>query len=136
MSFQKGIDYNLFGHFGDCHLHFNFFPNPDQQGFCDSLFDEFYKEIKNINGSPFAEHGIGLFKQKIYKQFYGEIQINMFKSLKRKYDPENKFFSGGLHVDKVIKLMRATVFKSHQRTFDCYLGDQKRSYRRRPKEIF
>ena len=92
---KQGIDYNLFGHFGDCHLHFNFFPNPDQQGFCDSLFDEFYKEIKNINGSPFAEHGIGLFKQKFIKQFYGESQINMFKSLKKKYDPENKFFPGG-----------------------------------------
>ena len=64
---DHNVPYNLFGHFGDCHLHFNFFPKPEQQELCDDLLKKMYKKVAEMKGSPFAEHGIGLFK-KVYER--------------------------------------------------------------------
>ena len=53
-----GIGYNLFGHFGDAHLHFNFMPTKDEVTACDESLENLYHHVKNLQGSPFAEHGI------------------------------------------------------------------------------
>lgn len=95
-DFSKvGISYNLFGHFGDCHLHFNFFPKKNEEPSCDELLKSFYQEVKKLSGSPFAEHGIGLFKQKFIKDFYESFHYEVFELLKKKYDPDNIFFPSG-----------------------------------------
>ena len=92
---QKGIGYNLFGHFGDAHLHFNYMPVPEQTERCDEILAHFYEKIHEIEASPFAEHGIGLIKQKFIQPFYSETQREMFKYLKSQLDPENKLFPMG-----------------------------------------
>jgi FAD/FMN-containing dehydrogenase len=68
---QVGIEGILFGHFGDSHLHYNFFPkNEAELKQCDLLLEEFYQELPSWGPvSPFAEHGIGLLKQKYIKNF-------------------------------------------------------------------
>lgn len=91
----KDVRYNLFGHFGDAHLHFNFMPLPEQVSICQQEFESMYKEVVNLKGSPFAEHGIGLIKQKFIKQFWNQNQLNLFKELKEKHDPYNQFFPQG-----------------------------------------
>jgi glycolate oxidase len=91
----KGIDYNLFGHFGDAHLHFNFMPTVDQVDEAQSYLNELYKLVVKLKGSPFAEHGIGLIKQKFIPHFWSKAQFSLFKELKNKYDPENIFFPLG-----------------------------------------
>ena len=48
-----------------------------------------------MKGSPFAEHGIGLFKKKFMNDFYGDNQREMFGILKKKLDPKNQFFPSG-----------------------------------------
>ena len=92
---NQGMSYNLFGHFGDCHLHFNFFPRKQEEDVCDKLLHSFYLEIKNLSGSPFAEHGIGLFKQKFIRHFYDSYHYDVFELLKKKHDPGNIFFPNG-----------------------------------------
>lgn len=92
---QSGIDYNLFGHFGDAHLHFNFMPTKSQTDLCQQLFYELYDEVKKWKGSPFAEHGIGLLKRPYIASFYQPIQREFFKQLKVKFDPKNQFFPHG-----------------------------------------
>lgn len=89
------IRYNLFGHFGDAHLHFNFMPLPEQVSICQEKFESMYQKIVTLKGSPFAEHGIGLIKQKFIKQFWNQNQLNLFKELKEKHDPYNQFFPQG-----------------------------------------
>lgn len=89
------VVYNLFGHFGDAHLHFNFMPTPDQTQKCNELFQNMYKEVKDLSGSPFAEHGIGIIKQKFIKDYWSENQKNTFKELKSIHDPYNQFFPQG-----------------------------------------
>ncbi|WP_127718113.1 FAD-binding oxidoreductase [Halobacteriovorax sp. HLS] len=92
---RLGIDYNLFGHFGDGHLHFNFLPTAVQVDQCQEKLVELYDFISELGGSPFAEHGIGLIKQKFITNFWEEAQYNFFSELKRKMDPKNIFFPLG-----------------------------------------
>ena len=91
----KGVEYNLFGHFGDSHLHFNFMPTKDKVTECQKYLETLYSKVLTLNASPFAEHGIGMLKQKYIKNFWSEVQISEFKNLKSKHDPHNQFFPQG-----------------------------------------
>lgn len=90
-----GVSYNLFGHFGDAHLHFNFLPEKEQIDVCEKKLDELYLQLSGMNTSPFAEHGIGLIKQNYIKNFWDKNILLMFKFLKHKYDPHQIFFPSG-----------------------------------------
>lgn len=90
-----GVRYCLFGHFGDAHLHYNYMPKKDETQKCLEEFQQLYDEVLNWKGSPFAEHGIGLIKQKYIKKFHGDNQLRLFKDLKREHDPHNQFFPQG-----------------------------------------
>ncbi|MCB9092991.1 MAG: FAD-binding oxidoreductase [Halobacteriovoraceae bacterium] len=93
---RLGISYNLFGHFGDAHLHFNFMPtNPEEVQTCDQFLEQFYKEMAKLCVSPFAEHGIGFLKQKFIQKFYTSSQKQCFQRLKEVYDPQGIFFPQG-----------------------------------------
>lgn len=91
----EGIDYVLFGHLGDCHLHFNFLPRHEQVERVDQLLEKFYDKILKLKGSPFAEHGIGLIKRKYISRFYPLEVVNTFKKLKAQMDPDGIFFPIG-----------------------------------------
>lgn len=92
---KLGIAYNLFGHFGDAHLHFNFMPTPDKNDFCNNELQKLYRVVKEWHGSPFAEHGIGLLKKKFINSFYSDTQKNIFRELKNSMDPKRQFFVEG-----------------------------------------
>lgn len=89
------LPHTLFGHLGDAHLHFNFFPRENQRKQCEMRFLELYQKVVKWQGSPFAEHGIGMLKKEYLKLFLQEPQYRMFKLLKEKHDPENIFFPMG-----------------------------------------
>lgn len=92
---RTDVRYNLFGHFGDAHLHFNFMPKKDQTKECQKLFEQMYESVVKMKGSPFAEHGIGIIKQKFIKQYWSEAITDYFKYLKATHDPHNQFFPQG-----------------------------------------
>ncbi|MBC76748.1 MAG: hypothetical protein CME64_12105 [Halobacteriovoraceae bacterium] len=92
---KEGVRYNLFGHFGDAHLHFNFMPAPEDMDRCKRRFEYLYDEVAKLKGSPFAEHGIGLIKQKYIKNFIGPEQTELYQKLKSKFDPHGQFFPQG-----------------------------------------
>lgn len=92
---KKGIKYNLFGHFGDAHLHFNFMPMKDQVEDCATILEKFYGDTLQFQSSPFAEHGIGLLKQKFIRPFLSPVHYEMFSFLKSKMDPDHILFPGG-----------------------------------------
>jgi len=90
-----GVRYCLFGHFGDAHLHYNYMPKKEETQKCLDEFQKLYDSVHQWKGSPFAEHGIGLIKQKYIKKFHGPNQIQLFKDLKKEHDPYNQFFPQG-----------------------------------------
>jgi len=92
---KVGVRYCLFGHFGDAHLHFNYMPTKDESAKCLEQIQKLYDKVLEWKGSPFAEHGIGLLKQKYIKRFHGPHQMALFTDLKKEYDPYNQFFPQG-----------------------------------------
>lgn len=95
-SYTKlGVAYNLFGHFGDAHLHFNFMPTPDKNDFCNEQLEWLYHQVLSWHGSPFAEHGIGLLKKKFIAPFFSETEKQVFRQLKKQFDPKGQFFPEG-----------------------------------------
>ena len=90
-----GVRYCLFGHFGDAHLHYNYMPKKEETQKCLDEFQKLYDKVLTWKGSPFAEHGIGLIKQKYIKKFHGKNQLAFFHDLKKEHDPYNQFFPQG-----------------------------------------
>jgi glycolate oxidase len=90
-----GVRYCLFGHFGDAHLHYNYMPKKEESSRCLEEFQRLYDAVLSWKGSPFAEHGIGLLKQKYIKKFHGPHQTALFRDLKQEHDPLNQFFPQG-----------------------------------------
>lgn len=92
---KLGVRYCLFGHFGDAHLHFNYMPTKEESTKCQEMILKLYDKVYEWKGSPFAEHGIGLLKQKYIKRFHGKNQLELFHDLKKEHDPFNQFFPQG-----------------------------------------
>ena len=70
-------------------------PKKDETQKCLDEFQKLYDSVLKWKGSPFAEHGIGLIKQKYIKKFHGQNQIKLFNDLKKEHDPYNQFFPQG-----------------------------------------
>ncbi len=92
---KLGVPYCLFGHFGDAHLHYNYMPTTAELKKCQDAMLALYDRVYEWKGSPFAEHGIGLLKQKFIKKFHGPNQLGLFHDLKKEHDPHNQFFPQG-----------------------------------------
>lgn len=92
---RLGVRYNLFGHFGDAHLHFNYMPTPSDTAQCQEVFQKLYAKVLDWHGSPFAEHGIGLLKRPYIRAFHGPTQLEFFSELKKIHDPYGQFFPQG-----------------------------------------
>jgi glycolate oxidase len=92
---KQGVRYNLFGHFGDAHLHFNFMPQQTQIDLCQKKFQQMYTDVKTLKASPFAEHGIGIIKQNYIKEYWNGEIFKTFSQLKEYCDPHNQFFPQG-----------------------------------------
>lgn len=92
---KKGIKYNMFGHFGDGHLHFNFMPLPSDEKKCQDYLQEFYNDVLILGGSPFAEHGIGVLKKEFIEKFYTDTHLKVFKKIKDSFDKDRIFFPDG-----------------------------------------
>lgn len=92
---KLGVRYNLFGHFGDAHLHYNYMPRPEDTKACQEVFNELYAKVLQWHGSPFAEHGIGLLKRPYIKAFHGPTQLEFFADMKKIHDPYGQFFPQG-----------------------------------------
>lgn len=90
-----GVEYNLFGHFGDAHLHFNFMPSKEKEPACQESLKGLYDKVYEWGGSPFAEHGIGFLKRPFIEHFYTKTQKELFAELKSKHDPRDHFFPQG-----------------------------------------
>lgn len=92
---HSDVLFNLFGHFGDCHLHFNFLSKENDLDKANKLLEDLYLMLPSLKGSPFAEHGIGILKQPFISTFLSQIHYEMFAFLKDKMDPKNQLFPQG-----------------------------------------
>ena len=84
---QAGIEYLLFGHLGDCHLHFHLIPSKEQEQDAISIYNKIIDISSNLNGVYSAEHGTGKRKKIDFIKCYGENAVEQVRKTKLSFDP-------------------------------------------------
>jgi D-lactate dehydrogenase (cytochrome) len=92
-----GIEYVIFGHIGDCHLHANLLPKtPEEAERSRYLYGRFVAQAVMLGGTVSAEHGIGKLKSKYLYVMMGERYMNEMAELKRAFDPNGILGRGNM----------------------------------------
>ena len=81
------LDYVMFGHLGDNHLHINFLPDEQDIQKAHELYARLVEQVLDWNGTVSAEHGIGKLKKKYFLQMVGEKSLAQLKAIKEIFDP-------------------------------------------------
>jgi D-lactate dehydrogenase (cytochrome) len=85
---EKGLDYVMFGHLGDGHLHVNIIPKDEAQYKAGKkLYIELAKEAIRLGGSVSGEHGIGKLKRDLLELMYPPKVIEGMQKIKEALDP-------------------------------------------------
>lgn len=92
-----GLEYVIFGHIGNNHLHVNIIPR-DMNDYTvgKELYLAWADEVIRVGGSVSAEHGIGKIKVPFLKRMLGPKGIEEMRLLKKLFDPDNQLGRGNL----------------------------------------
>ncbi|MCO6511624.1 MAG: FAD-binding oxidoreductase [Aridibacter famidurans] len=94
---SSGLEYVIFGHIGDNHLHINLLPKDDNEAVrARHLYGRFIAQSIMLGGTVSAEHGIGKLKSRYLYVMYGERYLNEMADLKRAFDPEFRLGPGNM----------------------------------------
>ena len=103
---QIAKKYNLkiptVGHLGDGNVHpvISFdSTDPDEVKRAESAVEEIFKTAVSLGGSLTAEHGIGLSKAPYMELEHDPIAMDVMRSLKRAFDPNNILNPGKMALD-------------------------------------
>lgn len=100
----SGIDYVIFGHIGDCHLHANLLPKDEVEAERSRhLYGRFIAQAVMLGGTVSAEHGIGKLKSKYLNVMMGERYLNEMAELKRAFDPNGILGRGNMFSPDLLK---------------------------------
>ncbi len=82
------LQYVMFGHIGDSHVHLNIMPrNLDELARAEELALEFARHAVGLGGTVSAEHGIGRLKHQFLEALYGPEGLTAMAGLKSALDP-------------------------------------------------
>lgn len=85
----SGLDYVIFGHIGDCHLHANMLPKDAVEAErARHIYGRCVAQAIMLGGTVSAEHGIGKLKRKYLSAMMGERYLNEMAELKKAFDPK------------------------------------------------
>ncbi|HEX8638592.1 MAG TPA: FAD-binding oxidoreductase [Pyrinomonadaceae bacterium] len=94
---ESDLDYVIFGHIGDNHLHANILPKNEREAEkARHLYGRFIAQAIMLGGTISAEHGIGKHKTKYLDAQYGERFLNEMAELKRAFDPHGILNRGNM----------------------------------------
>lgn len=86
---DSNIEYVIFGHIGDSHLHLNMLPkNEKELNRAKELYEELAKDAVNLGGTIAAEHGIGRLKRHLMPIQYPPEMLDSMRQLKNLFDPD------------------------------------------------
>jgi len=97
---ELGLEYVIFGHIGDNHVHVNILPRNMQeytQG--KALYETWAQQVVTWGGSVSAEHGIGKLKINLLQVMYGTDGVAEMRALKRVFDPDGQVNAGNLFAE-------------------------------------
>jgi D-lactate dehydrogenase (cytochrome) len=100
---ESELDYVIFGHIGDNHLHANILPKDETEAQkAKHLYGRFIAQAIMFGGTISAEHGIGKLKSKYLKAMYGERFLNEMAELKKAFDRNGILGCGNMFDEKFL----------------------------------
>jgi glycolate oxidase len=93
-AIAKKYDVNIpcFGHTGDGNVHTNVMvdgKDPEQVKIAYQAIEEVFQATIDLGGTLSGEHGIGLAKAPYMSMAFSDEEMNLFKSIKKAFDPNN-----------------------------------------------
>ncbi|RLD16502.1 MAG: FAD-binding oxidoreductase, partial [Caldiserica bacterium] len=100
---EKNLNYVLFGHIGENHLHLNIIPeNREEFEKGKDGVDDFVKFAVSLGGTFSAEHGVGKIKKRFMKYLYNEKELKEMVNLKKLLDPNLILGTGNIFEDDLL----------------------------------
>lgn len=94
---DSGIEYVIFGHIGDCHLHANLLPKNEAEALrARHIYGRCIAQAIMLGGCVSAEHGIGKMKAKYLYAMMGERYVNEMADIKKAFDPNGILGRGNM----------------------------------------
>ena len=93
---ESGLDFVMFGHIGDNHLHINLLPDEKQLPLAQKTYTALVNQILKWGGTISAEHGVGKLKKEYYHKMIGNKALAELREIKKSLDPQNRFGVGNL----------------------------------------
>ena len=94
---DAGLEYVIFGHIGDNHVHVNILPNSiEEYESGKRLYLRWAREAVAMGGTISGEHGVGKLKTALFREMYGEHSIAEMQALKECFDPDGILNPGNL----------------------------------------
>lgn len=92
-----GLEYVVFGHIGDNHLHVNILPRSMEEFEAGkALYMEWARLVVAMGGSVSAEHGIGKAKTEFLRLMLGDEGLRKAAALRRLFDPSGRLNPGNI----------------------------------------
>ncbi len=92
VSKKYGVKVPCFGHTGDGNVHTNVMvdgSDPKQVEIGHKAIEEIFKITVELGGTLSGEHGIGLSKAPFMHLAFSDAEMNLFRSIKKAFDPNN-----------------------------------------------
>ncbi len=87
---KSGIQYFVWGHIGNSHLHANLIPQNERESrIANELYENYVRTAIELGGTFSAEHGTGKLKRKYLEMLYGKEAVAAMKNIKLLFDPKN-----------------------------------------------
>ena len=90
----------VYGHAGNGNVHVRLISNRQKIGIVKKMAIEYFDEIIKLGGTITAEHGDGLARSEFIRKQYGAKNYQIFKEIKKFFDPENILNPGKIITNK------------------------------------
>jgi D-lactate dehydrogenase (cytochrome) len=98
------LQYVIFGHIGDNHVHVNILPRDDRQATqAREIYRQFIERAVRVGGTISAEHGVGKIKRDYLRALYGDESLRQMAALKRAFDPACILGRGNMFAEEFLK---------------------------------
>ena len=109
LSFYKArlraarLQYVIFGHIGDNHVHVNIMPRDEVEAVAArEIYTQFVARAVEVGGTISAEHGVGKIKREYLRALYGDGHLREMAALKRAFDPECILGRGNIFAEEFL----------------------------------